>query len=169
MTARIQHTFMLGRHGNDMFFLITVKTRHTFNRNIVRLRSTRSEHNFFRIGTNHIRHLLTRSFAGILCFPAIRMAARMWITKFLGKIRQHRLHHTWICWCSRLIIQINWKLNILVSNLTHAAFLLCCVELYNSPQMRAIFLASFTVFCQPKLTRMASFALFSGTFMAVST
>ena len=104
---RIEHAFMLGLHGDDMVFLFLVKRTDGFQRNVVGFRRAAGENNFFRIGINQPRYLLARYFARGLRLPTERMAARVRITKLLGKVRQHRLHHPRIAGRGRLIIQEN--------------------------------------------------------------
>ncbi|CSC11427.1 Uncharacterised protein [Vibrio cholerae] len=87
----IQYRFVFGFAGDDVLALLVIEVSNTFDREVVRFSSTRSEHNFTWVCIQQGCDLLTRSVYRFFCLPAITVRARSWVTE--GTIHRHVLNH----------------------------------------------------------------------------
>ena len=70
MTAGIQHCFVFGLAGNDVFTLLYIEMRSAFDSQVIGFGRTRGENDFTRIGTNQIGNMITRFIHRLFGLPA---------------------------------------------------------------------------------------------------
>ena len=109
-----EHTFVLGRQHDQMVTNLAAGRRmgpremsDALQRQIVRLGSTRGEHDLARIGVDQPRHLAARHFDRRHRVAAIDGALAVRVAEMLGEIGQHRFEHARVEWRRGLIVEID--------------------------------------------------------------
>lgn len=82
MPACVEHRFVFGDDGNDMFFFAFVAFENAFNGQVGSFRSAGGEYDLLRVGADEVGHLFPRNVHRFFRFPAIGMSAAGRITEF---------------------------------------------------------------------------------------
>mmetsp|Transcript_5393 Transcript_5393/g.12712 ORF Transcript_5393/g.12712 Transcript_5393/m.12712 type:complete len:218 (-) Transcript_5393:26-679(-) len=114
-SAGRQDAFVLGLGGDNVLLpRPLVEVGHALDRHVVRLGSTRGEENLLGICVDELRHLLARLLCGLLCIPAVRVAAAVRVAIFSVVVGKHGIQDSRIYWRGSLHVQIGWHTSLLV-------------------------------------------------------
>ena len=97
--ATVQDTFVIYLSCNDMLFLriLAVELRDALYGEIVALRGSACEYNFFGRSANQGGDIFSRLFTGLLCVPPVCMSTGMRIAEAISQVWQHSIEDSKFC------------------------------------------------------------------------